>query len=700
MGSYIYIRERDEWNTNNICKLGVTQNIPDRENGYIPGEFERGKFTFVIEIFNYNLKALDEGLKYIFHKYNRYKGGGKEFFDKCIIPLIEPYLQKKNIKYKILSKDEIKELKRKNRVYKKIKKALRRLTVKKAIEISKIIIPYHYQKYVLDIIDPFFAKNNKGKILWACGLGKALLAVLIAKHCNFKSILIGVPSIYLQTQMLKEVLKIFTNSDKILLIGGDNEKSTTNPDQISKFFKDNKEFHIVITTYDSCKLLLPYTFNYKVADESHHLVGDIDGEYNNFHKIVATKTIFMTATPKNAKGDKVFSMDNQEQFGKIIDERTVQWAIDNNKITDYKVCTIKSTTKEIQSIIKSLGTDDISNIEVFIACYMALLTISKYPNLTHQVLYTNTTETADLAKKYIDILLDKKFKFEDIYNKSLHSKSNIDLRNEVDKFKNCKYGIISCVYIFGEGFDMPKLNGVCFSENMHSETRIIQCALRANRLDKSCLNKIAYIILPYIDDGNWCEDSSSFNKIRKILSHLRNNDSNIEQKISVLTVNNTEKNVATKTEKETFENILLENIEELTKLKIRLRHSKCLTSDFTEEEDEYNYIRECNKELNIKSKEEYVNTSTRNKNYIEDAENYFKKKGVWTNWYDFLGVDTKIFIQSKDEWSEFCKDKVKSLEDYQKICDIYQCLPRNPGDFYTHFTNISNEIGLYDNIYY
>lgn len=700
--SYIYVRTNENWHTHNIYKLGISTCIPDRENGYITNEYERGQFISVIQIFDYNLKFLDKGLKYKFQKHNRYIGGGTEFFDKSIISEIEPYLQKKKISYKVLSKDEIKTLQRKYRakknLYIKIRKALRNLNVKKAIEISKIIIPYKYQQDILDDINNFFSKNNIGKIIWACGLGKALLAILIAKHCNFKSIVIGVPSVYLQTQMLNEVIKIFPDINKILLIGGDNEKSTTKPQIIAKFKENNKDFHILITTYDSCKLLTSYTFDYKVGDESHHLVGNIDGEYNNFHKIVATKTIFMTATTKIIKGDKVFSMDNQEQFGKIIDEKSVQWAIDNGKIADYKVCIIKSTTKEIYNIIQSLNIE-LENKDIFIACYMALLSITKYSDLTHQVLYTNTIATANLAKKYIDILLDKLFKFENIYNESLHSKSGTDLHIEVDKFKKAKYGIISCVYILGEGFDLPKLNGECFAENMESEIRIVQCAMRANRLDKSFPDKIAYIILPYIDDGNWCENSDSYDKIRKILSHLRNNDANIEHKISVLTVNE-EKNVATKKEEEdkNSENILLENIEELTKLKIRLRHSKCLTSDFTEEEDEYNYIKECNKELNIQSKEEYV--ATKNKNYIEDAENYFKKKGVWKNWYDFLGVDTKIFIESKEEWIKFCKDKVKSLDDYQNLCIFNKSLPRNPGDFYNHFTNISNELELYHNIYY
>ena len=46
-------------------------------------------------------------------------------------------------------------------------------------------------------------------------------------------------------------------------------------------------------------LFINYTFDFKIADESHHLVG-----YNNnitkhsFHQIKSHKTLFMTATEK------------------------------------------------------------------------------------------------------------------------------------------------------------------------------------------------------------------------------------------------------------------------------------------------------------------------------------------------------------------------------------------------------------------
>ena len=137
----------------------------------------------------------------------------------------------------------------------------------------------------------------------------------------------------------------------------------------------------------------------------------------------------------------------------------------------------------------------------------------------------------------------------------------------------------------------------------------------------------------------------------------------------------------------------------MTKIKLRLRYSKALGSKFTEEQDEFNYVKSINHSLHISSKREYIRMEHRHSNFIHNAEEYFKAKGVWTNWYDFMGVDIMKFIQSKQDWIKFCKEKnVISLDSYYDCCEIYQELPKEPADFYRDFTNISNEIGFYDEI--
>jgi predicted helicase len=595
-------------------------------------------------------------------------------------------------------------------------------------------IPYDYQQEILNKIEKFYFNNNVGKILWACGLGKALLSILIVQKLNCKLVVFGVPSIYLQKQIKNEIMKIYNNYENILYIGGETEKndnyiikSTTDENIIKNFINisNNEICKFLITTYESCDKLLNINFDLKIGDEAHHLVGyEFEKTKNSFHKINSKKTLFMTATEKIIDNDKtnkiIYSMNDKNMFGEIIDTKTIKWAIENKKITDYNLIILKNTEDEINNIINSLHLDEdednenknsiIEHKDLFLSAFMSLKSIEKYNDLTHILIYTNKTENAELVKKYIDIILklniiniDK----ENYYNKALHSKNLENLNDvkifdglikegEITQFKKASWGIISSVYIFAEGFDCPKLNGVVFAENMESEIRIVQSTLRPNRLDKNFPNKKAYIIIPYIDTNNFLTDNNSFDKCRKIISKIRNVDEIIEQKINIVSFSKMKTNFFNNTAK--IENqYTIENSNELTKIILRLRHSKALNSQNTEEQDEYNYVKELNKELNIQSKEQYADKviKDKHKNYIVNPEEYFKLKGVWSNWYDFIGVDTTKFIQDKNDWIKFCKEKnVNSLEKYKELCKIYEILPFNPEDFYVGCLDIDIELNF------
>jgi predicted helicase len=614
------------------------------------------------------------------------------------------YLNNKNIEFKILEGHTFK------RIYD---------NKPETFDPIKLYKPNDHQLYILNNIEEFYNINNIGHILWACGLGKALLGILIIKKLNYKLVVIGVPSIYLQKQMKNEIMKIFDNYKNILFVGGENEYndnytiySTTNEKEISRFIKEkSNDCKFIITTYSSCYLLTEkYNFDFKIGDEAHHLVGqDKEITKDSFHKIKSNKTLFMTATGKiienqfNIDKDniKIYSMDDKNIFGNCIDTKTIKWAIENKKITDYNLIIIKNTESEIDLIINNLNVkqDDIISIkknkELFLSAFMALKSIETYEDLTHLLIYTNKTENAELVKNFIDIILKLNIINVDknnYYNKALHSNNKDSIfENELKEFTKSNWGIISCVYIFGEGFDCPKLNGVVFGENMDSDIRIVQSTLRPNRLDYNFPNKKAYVIIPYTENNN-----ISFEKCRKIIAKIRNLDETIEQKIIVMVINNNNNDNDNLQEgKNTSHSYLIENSDELNKIILRLRYSKALISDCSEEEDEYNYIKQINKELNIQNKEEYFLVKDIHNYYIDNPEEYFISKCVWTNWYDFLGVDTAIFIQDKNKWINFCKNKnVKSLDDYYNLCKLYKELPKYPIDFYKDFSNIINELNI------
>lgn len=421
----------------------------------------------------------------------------------------------------------------------------------------------------------------------------------------------------------------------------------------------------------------------------------------------------MTATEKTIEthtNKEIYSMEDYTIFGKYIDTKTMNWAIENKKITDYNIIVLKNTEDEVDEIIGSLKLN-VSNKEIFISCYMCLKSFEKYNDLTHLLLYTNTTEDSELSKKYIDDILSSNMlslSKEGFYNHAIHSKNCKDLDIEVCKFEKAPLGIISCVYIFGEGFDLPKLNGTCIAGNMQSEIRIVQYISRSMRLEIGNPDKKSYLLIPYIDDDDddWWIEGKPFEKVRNVVSQLRNVDENIEQKL-VLCIKKKDKHKKDKHKKDEENNYedwyyeengneLYKN--ELYKIKLKLIHSKALGCKLSEEQQEYNYINAINKSLNIKSKKEYMESCSKNNILHNAPEKYFKGKGVWNGWYDFIGYKTDKFIQSKQEWINYCKEKkITSINEYHKSSETYDVLPQIPADFYKDFTNIPNELGFNTN---
>jgi predicted helicase len=412
-----------------------------------------------------------------------------------------------------------------------------------------------------------------------------MINIFITQKLNFKKIIIGVPSCFLQVQFANEILLIFPNRDNILI-----GSSTDNNDLIISFLSKNTDEPLfIITTYHSCHLYIcnEIIFDFKIADECHHLVGkDNDNPDKHrfiiFHKINSLKSLYMTATIKtfingNGNNDKYYSMENEEIFGKTIDEKTFKWAIDKKIITNYKIIIIENQLKELMEIKHKISSS-ISNKELFICVYLTLklLTIFKENSPSHILIYTNEIKDAELAKNYIKEILSYDIidiDINDLYYNSLHSQVENPkiIQDGLNQFQSKKYGIISCVQLFGEGINCPIIDGITIACNMISKIKIVQYLLRANRLFRDKPDKIAYYNIPYLSNENYLN-------IRHIIKQLANFDETIEQKIMVSQMSYSSSTLFH--EKPSYE--FISNPDLLLKIKMRLRNSKDLTCDFTE----------------------------------------------------------------------------------------------------------------------
>jgi superfamily II DNA or RNA helicase len=664
MYGMVYLRDNAAFRADAVVKLGITQNIVDRATTYVTGELHRGEWLQVWQVPRGQLQVIDKELKRTLAPLHVYKGGGTEFYSRELIDILADTLATLCPTCRAWSAEEIETADRTARIRQmplKVKKLFSNLCVERVMQrlranrakrgpscgLMRYYGPNEQQRAVLAKIGEFYTQHTSGRIHWACGLGKALLSIQIAHQlasaqpasarvAGCPCILIGVPSVALQRQMTAEVRKIYPRA-MVCLVNSAVGAVTLNFATAASMVRDPVFY---ITTYHSSQHLVDYfkTNNiipdFKIADEYHHIAGKSDGNFAAFDMQLARLSLYMSATPPDV--DCV-------AYGPVIDARSVRWAIDNKKITDYCVIIGHSTA--------GAPCDPVQ---------LAMRAMAEYP-ITHMLMYTNTTAEAEQVSQ---ALAAAGFAG---YNRALYSGSHSDLTAELAAFVAAERGIISCVYMFGEGFDLPKLNGVCVAAPMRSNTRIIQYLLRPNRLLKGQPDKLAHILLP----------SDNYESLRDIIANMRHADHLVGDKLRVVCPAPTNQR-AIQPDKVAVADIL-------KNLKLRLIHSGALKSGLTAEQDEYNYIRGC--VAMVSSRAEYARLAPL-EGWPEDPEDYFKITGQWVSWADFLSIKSNL---SLEEWREFCRDKkITTPADYASQCGAYG-LPKDPGDVYPNFSGFRNE---------
>lgn len=672
---YIYLREHESFDIYDCYKLGKTLNIPQRENTYITGEIKKGNYILVLKVNINELDYIEQNLKNYFKKINFYLGGGTEFFKKSILQEIEIYLGKNKIYFEKLYKNEIDNLKRNyrekniNDIDNTIDNNMiddNELINNNLINKNEQIInnlnneiiktnnkkPFDYQKIIIDTTIEYFLKENKGILNIPCGVGKTLTSLWISDKIKNDKIIIGVPNIELLEQWEFDVKDMFPNH-YILKV-----QSGINTDTIKNTIVNNDKI-IILTTYTSSykiKKSSNILFDIKICDEAHHLTSqdmDINDETKNFVeflKINSTKQLALTATLKDIENidnnDKIVTNKNEDFFGKVILKYSLLWAINRNIICDYKIQTLIYDDDLLNEYLTDFGLDNPTDIRLFLSSYSALKSIYS-KNSHHLLIYSNNKENAKKIKFYIGELIKKTiFKINNLYFSEYNSdmKKN-DRINIINNFNNHQFGIISCVFCLGEGYNNKLIDGVIFSENMTSNIRIVQSAMRSNRKNSNELNKISKIILPILNKDNWIDDKNNddLQKIKEVIYQMSLEDETIEHKIKAYKIkfeksNKNFKDIinSTNTYGEINENITKEIlIKSFDRVKLGITYEK---------------VKKINIENKIKNKLEYFKLCEKNIRLPKDPEHFFAQQ--FKNWVDFLGIP-KIYYDI-----DTCKQKV------------------------------------------
>lgn len=554
-------------------------------------------------------------------------------------------------------------------------------------ELNPIVPRGEHQVETFDKIINYYKDSSQCVVNWTCGLGKTFLALWILYH--YKKVLIGVPSVLLIRQWIKEIKRYFPHIEILAITASAVDVTHTTRSQYVDNWILGKDSYILISTYHSSHIVKHLKFDFKVLDECHHLCQtNIGSKFYKILHIESEKQLALTATLKAVDDENMIDNFSKESFGEIIDTRSTLWAINNKYITDYEVVTMRIEQTTLCAVmIEVLG--NIVYQELFLAAFVILESMIHYQDLTHIIAYTNTIESARVLNDYIDILLEKRFVTmnTNFYNKALDSKSlkSTTLDIEIKSFETADRGVISSVYIFGEGVSIPAVNGECVAESMESEIRIVQSMLRGSRLNANYPNKINKILLPHNEN-----EQNTFEKVETVIAKMGNQDANIEQRIRACVISS---GVCVGTEHTYIADF--NNVKELDHVKLKLRHRSVLRMPGVSQiKSEYLYLRSLNMIHKVKSKSDYfINIAVENER-LEEPQQYFERKDptVWRSWYDFLGINVNLFPLTKDRWREKCQQiNVTSLNYLQQW---EQCgLPEHPTDLYRDFKTIRAELG-------
>jgi len=663
---YYYIRYHESYDKYEACKCGICNNIPERDTTYATGEIHRGYFELVLQIPFQQMKIVERLIQYEFRELNIKHDAGIEFYNKKIITLVEPYLIQQGIKYRKLSKEEISHLVRSNRV----RKTMKKINIQSLIHILKSkrtnkqavsYIPRNDQNIIIGKSVIHFQQHDKGILVLMCGVGKTLISLWITQELNSNTILIGVPNKLLLKQWEEVICVLFQNIPYLIVSGG------IEIETIMRFLENNQKKCIVITTYSSAHKVYSATkntqfvFGMKLLDEVHHLttnnmlLAHTTKTYIQMLNISSVKQLSLTATLKQLDsicGDGiVVSNDNVDYFGEIIDRKCLLWAINANIICDYVTQSIVTNEEQLEQQLTKFHITEENDKTLFLSAFASLKSLFE-GHSHHLLIYSNNKVNSFKLIQYIKILLDDDyFDIPDLYYSNYHSemKSN-DQKEIINNFEKAKFGIITCVYCLGEGWDFPLLDGVVFAENMTSNIRIVQSALRASRKNKKDTNKKTKIILPILNRDDWLENNEhpDFKKVREVIYQMGLEDETISQKIKVFRID-IEKQKPKPKEKEEKEEMEMndefgEYDDELTQ-KLRLK-----TINRTALSTTYEKARKIIADKNIKNKESYYELCERDNRLSKEPEIVFK--GQFTNWIEYLSIE-RVYYDL-----ETCKNKV------------------------------------------
>lgn len=684
---YIYIRNHLYYDIDNVCKIGKTHNIPERDTQYATGEFKRGYFKDVYEVLFEDMGIIEKLIQMEFNNLNVKFNGGKEFYNKIIIDLIEPYLLSLNIIYRKLTQQEISDLIRCHREKQEKQDKKEILTKSSLIELlqskrnNKEYI-WNERDYQTNIIN--FSKNelltqNKLYIELPTGAGKSYIVYNLLEYLKSELIIIVSPRKIVNSQNISQKYLQILKDNYITF----NYSTENNFDEYLRL--PNKKIVICCTQsiskiYD--KIVSIAINNITIwFDEAHWGVEEwIDNLNNDFKikfwlldNIYIKYRIFTSASPNKEK-----ILQNEYIFGKLYSPIKVKELIDLNWLAPIKTF-VYSENKENVNNINYIISDFNEKNRTFGFSFHNKQKNAFNLFYKHYIQYKNN-------KTYIKpfLLVSDNFTIEkEVKLQEIELEYNY---RDIKSYETTIYSIGYVVAKYSMGYDFNKLDFICFSDPKLSIQDIKQCIGRGIRPDELMQNgsnkeKILVISLPvYIEENG----DNKYEKIIEVLKYLLNN---IEIPFEEIEFVDRYTPCFKDQEHKSNEYEGINDVKSTLLNLLELENKRTLLSTT------YEKARKIIADKNIKSKESYYELCERDNRLSKEPEIVFKEK--FTNWIDYLSIE-RIYYDL-----ETCKNKVSEylllypeIKKYHsepkiiviKLCELDSLFP--PNDLWCEYYNI------------
>jgi len=510
---YLYIRINELYQKYNSCKFGITECIISRDVVYTTGEIKRGYFELVIQIHHNKMKILEKLLQNYFKSLDLHIifNGGTEFFKNDIIKLVIPFLQKINIKFKVLSRNEINNLIRKS--YYQFKK----INIKNLLDVLKnyastlnfcnLKTNRPYQSTIINYSTIKINEEHRIYIELATGGGKSVISYNLFSNIDADTILIFSPRKIINVQNIKSQYLDLLNYKY------DVYNFSNNTISFNDFIKlPNKKLMIACT--QSSDKVNEYIIRYNIKnitiwfDEAHWAVEEWINNENKLFWLIDNDfikyRIFTSASP-----NKELCLNNIKYFGELYSPIKV------NELIKLKwLCSI-------QPHVFSINNDNNDLLYFNLEGFTRLKRKFGFSFHNKQINAFNLFYKHYIKYKATETTIKPFLLVGDDFNEPEIIKLHYDYKN-IDIYQNNNESIGYVVAKYSMGYDFNKMDFMSICDPKLSVKDIIQCVGRGLRPDelginKTNLDKFLVVFIPIFINF---KTENKFEKVIQVLHYL------------------------------------------------------------------------------------------------------------------------------------------------------------------------------------